>query len=296
MGRVGTGPIGRTWGAGTDQEVVDAVQERAVKRQHYEEECDRGRDCNVLKGNWKEAERKVESKLRSREREKIERSVKKMEAGFKGDKAEMYSEFRDRMRGSREPMPQSLRNDRGEIRSEGAILHEWKSRFNIVDEEMGGEDDKEHRRQVEEKVEGYWKERPTSDEAERKVKWFRTKDVKEVKSKMKMKGAGGDEGVLNCMIKRGSKELNKAITLMANILASLEVVPDKWKLTVMVPAYKKGDRMSTRNYRPIGLTPVLYKVYERLLARRLKVAKIPVEQCGFRKGFGTHTVLNDYKS
>ncbi len=88
-------------------------------------------------------------------------------------------------------------------------------------------------------MEGYWKERP-AEETQRKVEWFRITDVKEVRAKMKMKGAGGEDGVQNCMIKRGSKELNKALTLMANILATLEVVPDKSKLTVMVPAYKEG--------------------------------------------------------
>ena len=289
---VGAGRDGKKWGTrGVDKEVVEAVQERAAKRQIYEQECGRGRDSEVLKKNWKEAERTVEGILRKRDKEKVERSVSKMEAGFKGDKMEMYEEYRYRMRESRERLPQSLRNSRGEIRSEKMILQEWKARFDLKSEEMGGEEDKDHRKKVEAMVEGYWKEK-RADETERKVKWFRDKDVKEVKAKMKMKGAGGEDGVLNSMIKRGSKELNKALRLMANILATLEVIPDKWKLIIMVPAYKKGDRTATSNYRPIGLTSVLYKVYERLLARRMRgVAKIPVEQCGFRKGFGTHTVL-----
>ena len=118
------------------------------------------------------------------------------------------------------------------------ILQEWMARFDLKSEEMGGEEDKDHRKKVEAMVEGYWKEK-RADETERKVKWFRDKDVKEVKAKMKMKGAGGEDGVLNSMIKRGSKELNKALRLMANILATLEVIPDKWKLIIMVPAYKK---------------------------------------------------------
>ncbi len=71
---------------------------------------------------------------------------------------------------------------------------------------------------------------------------------------MKMKGAGGADGGHNCMIKRGSKEQSKALAMMANMLATLEVIPGKWKLTVMLPAYKKGDIMSTSNYRPIGLS------------------------------------------
>ncbi len=55
----------------------------------------------------------------------------------------------------------------------------------------------------------------------------------------------------------------------------------------MVSLYKKGDRTNTQNYRGICLLDTTYKVYARILNRRLKTiaeALLSEEQTGFRKG------------
>ena len=53
--------------------------------------------------------------------------------------------------------------------------------------------------------------------------------------------------------------------------------------------FKKGDRTSMDNYRPIAIISILLKLFSRVLAARLSVYLEPqqsVDQAGFRKGFG----------
>ncbi|KAK6743278.1 hypothetical protein RB195_010501 [Necator americanus] len=67
-----------------------------------------------------------------------------------------------------------------------------------------------------------------------------------------------------------------------------ERIPDQWKTSRTVLIHKKGDREDLRNYRPICLLSVLYKVFKIILTRistTLDEAQ-PQEQAGFRQGFG----------
>ncbi|KAE9412714.1 hypothetical protein Angca_003797, partial [Angiostrongylus cantonensis] len=63
---------------------------------------------------------------------------------------------------------------------------------------------------------------------------------------------------------------------------------DQWRTSRTVILPKKGDRKNLRNYRPICLLHVLYKLFTKIilsrLSRTLDEAQ-PVEQAGFREGF-----------
>ncbi|KAK6732237.1 hypothetical protein RB195_016554 [Necator americanus] len=64
-----------------------------------------------------------------------------------------------------------------------------------------------------------------------------------------------------------------------------ERIPDQWKTLRTVLIHKKGDREDLRNYRPICLLSVLYKVFIKIILTRiprmLDEAQ-PQEQAGFR--------------
>ncbi|KAE9412728.1 hypothetical protein Angca_007866, partial [Angiostrongylus cantonensis] len=67
-----------------------------------------------------------------------------------------------------------------------------------------------------------------------------------------------------------------------------EKIPDQWRMSRTVILPKKGDRKNFRNYRPVCLLNVLYKLFTKIIlsriSRTLDEAQ-PVEQAGFRKGF-----------
>ncbi|KAK6728975.1 hypothetical protein RB195_006185 [Necator americanus] len=67
-----------------------------------------------------------------------------------------------------------------------------------------------------------------------------------------------------------------------------ERIPDQWKTSRTVLIHKKGDREDLRNYRPICLLSVLYKVFTKIILTRISRTldeTQPQEQAGFRQGF-----------
>ncbi|KAK6764576.1 hypothetical protein RB195_024775 [Necator americanus] len=84
-----------------------------------------------------------------------------------------------------------------------------------------------------------------------------------------------------------SEDFLRAIHFMQSYLQK-ERIPDQWKTSQTVLIHKKGDREDLRNYYPICLLSVLYKLFTKIIlthiSRTLDEAQ-PQEQTGFRQGF-----------
>jgi hypothetical protein len=52
-------------------------------------------------------------------------------------------------------------------------------------------------------------------------------------------------------------------------MLSTGIFPDRLKYSEVKPIYKKGDKSSTSNYRPILLLPAFSKIFEKILYKRL---------------------------
>ena len=48
------------------------------------------------------------------------------------------------------------------------------------------------------------------------------------------------------------------------------VLPKIWKTSAVTPIFKKGDKNSASNYRPISLTPIVDKIMERIIVTQLR--------------------------
>jgi len=69
-----------------------------------------------------------------------------------------------------------------------------------------------------------------------------------------------------------------------------ERLPEDWNKAIIIPLHKKGDKLECKNYREIALLNTVYKVFARILLKRLQpIAEecIGDYQCGFRKGKST---------
>ena len=63
-----------------------------------------------------------------------------------------------------------------------------------------------------------------------------------------------------------------------------EKLPDQWNEEIICPVYKKGDRLNCTNFRPITLLNITYKIFARILNKRLTHI-IEEELSDFQSGF-----------
>ena len=89
---------------------------------------------------------------------------------------------------------------------------------------------------------------------------------------------------------------------IANLSMTNGVFPEIFKSAIVIPTHKKGDPSEISNYRPISLLPVISKVLERIIFRRLSpflfgihssYSLISSHQYGFRSKFSTAHALID---
>ena len=93
-----------------------------------------------------------------------------------------------------------------------------------------------------------------------------------------------------------SYELSIPLKLLFNKSLSLGVCPNKWKLSFIVPIFKKGDPTDKENYRPISITSIISRVFERILVKHINFylttnSIISESQFGFRRGKSVESQL-----
>lgn len=115
-------------------------------------------------------------------------------------------------------------------------------------------------------------------------------EVKKALKSMKRGKAAGEDGVSVDILKAGG---DVVIAKLANLFTKClkdGKTPTSWKNAVVVLLHKKGDTKDLKNYRPISLLSVLYKLFTRVITNRIGNtldANQPREQAGFRSGFST---------
>ena len=125
---------------------------------------------------------------------------------------------------------------------------------------------------------------------------FTVEDVRNVLSGLDSNSAMGPDGLHPYLLKACAASL--AYPLFCIFYSSLQegILPALWKISNVVPIFKKGSRYDPLNYRPISLTSVPCKCQERLLFRGLynfldENNILDNAQFGFRPGRSTDDQL-----
>ena len=132
----------------------------------------------------------------------------------------------------------------------------------------------------------------TPTESDKLNRYITVQEVKEETDKLKFRKAAGHDKIPNEIFKVGKLSLIRPLTSLFNkILASGEF-PHDWRIGLITPIYKKGDRSNIENYRGITLLCTLSKLFTSILNERLYEyltinGILKKEQFGFRKNHST---------
>lgn len=109
---------------------------------------------------------------------------------------------------------------------------------------------------------------------------------------LKNSNAVGHDGICTRVLKACASDLSRPLAHVINLSMEQGLFPDILKLCIVKPIFKKGDKCDMNNYRPITLIPILSKIYEKVIIKRIHsfIASnniLTEEQYGFRKGHST---------
>ena len=129
--------------------------------------------------------------------------------------------------------------------------------------------------------------------------------VKEKLSNLNPNKSLGPDKLYPRVLKELSDELAGPLAILFNMSIENSTLPKDWKLAEITAIFKKGNKMSPNNYRPISLTCILCKVLESfvrdVVQDHMESLKLYCKcQHGFRKGKSCVTqlldVMNDFSN
>lgn len=146
----------------------------------------------------------------------------------------------------------------------------------------------------------------TEDVTVQQATQFKVRDVKcIIKNNVNPKKAPGFDLITGKMIKELPESVLRLITFIANAIMRIGYFPKQWKVAQIILIPKPGKDVTLVNsYRPISLLPILSKVFEKLLLKKLlpiitEKQLIPDHQFGCRAEHSTiqqvHRITSEIK-
>ena len=81
--------------------------------------------------------------------------------------------------------------------------------------------------------------------------------------------AAGPDAIKPVVLKELANEIAPVVTAIFQLSIDTGTVPLDWKITLVTPLFKNGDKSNPANYRPISLTCILCKSTEHIIASNL---------------------------
>ena len=85
-------------------------------------------------------------------------------------------------------------------------------------------------------------------------------------SKLPTNKSPGPDGILPGILNKVACHISRPLFLLFNKSLQLGIVPEAWRRANITPVFKKGEKSTLSNYRPVALTSVLCKVLERAVS------------------------------
>ena len=94
--------------------------------------------------------------------------------------------------------------------------------------------------------------------------------------------AAGPDGVMSATLRHCADQLTSVLTFIFNWSVQLGIVPACLKSAVIIPVPKKTRITCLNDYRPVALTSVIMKVFERLICKHLSSISLDPHQFAYR--------------
>uniref|UniRef100_A0A3B3BP10 Reverse transcriptase domain-containing protein n=1 Tax=Oryzias melastigma TaxID=30732 RepID=A0A3B3BP10_ORYME len=120
-------------------------------------------------------------------------------------------------------------------------------------------------------------------------------DVGAALSRITVHKAAGPDGIPGRVLRACSGELAGVLTDIFNLSLACAVVPTCFKSTTIVPLPKTSSPTNLNDYRPIALTPIITKCFERLVLTHLKSCLPPTldpHQFAYRQNRSTEDAVS----
>ena len=117
-------------------------------------------------------------------------------------------------------------------------------------------------------------------------------EIAEALAGCNLKSSAGSDGISYEDIKNNHHFLIPYLSRLFTKILFEGVYPDCWRISLLIPIYKRGDPSYVANYRPICLQSCTAKLFSKMLELRLrnwlrKYSPLRNEQFGFTPGTGT---------
>jgi hypothetical protein len=125
---------------------------------------------------------------------------------------------------------------------------------------------------------------------------FRSREVEGLIADLDTHGGTDPLGVFPLFLIETRSILSPKISAVFRFLVRSGSFPRSWRIANITPIPKGSSSPDPVNYRPISITPLISRIFERLLKQRLSSYLesndiLPNEQFAFRKGLGTNDAL-----
>lgn len=122
-------------------------------------------------------------------------------------------------------------------------------------------------------------------------------EMRDIVKSLKLRKAAGYDKIQHEHLRFGGSSIVKCLTVLFNTTVRDGHIPRMWKLGLVVPIFKGGDKCKTSldSYKPVSLLSCVYKIFESIIqSRLLKYVLVDKEfpspqQQGFQKNLGCLT-------
>lgn len=228
--------------------------------------------------DYKRQREKVKELVLAAKRKSWEEFGHKIEADYHSNQKLFYKVLKNLRSGNKNQTIKQIKSENGTIlTTKEDTIKRWKEYFQSL---LEGQGEQDRLIQVEE------------NELERQPgNVIETGAIDTSIRRLKRGKAAGHDGITAEMLKSMGERGQELLAKICNLAWKEAKIPEDWKVGVVVPIFKKGDKRECNNYRGITLLSIASKVYERILETKLtREIDTQLEQCqsGFRKGRSIH--------